>query len=101
MPAEEIKREKLAGRNFGTEETRSEIYQPGTAFLDYYTQGPSKRVEVFFIPHDSSTTATIEIDRGPEQPLTLGFHSYNLNHELTMTINNAGGKTEYGWRVTG
>lgn len=100
MSDQETKREKLTGQNVGPgDQTVAEILQPGTAFLDYYARSPSTQLNVVFLPQNPSSTGTVQIDFGPQRPLTAGFQSFTFNQALQLRINNVGGMTKYGWIV--
>jgi hypothetical protein len=98
MAAQESKREKLTGQNVGPgDQTVGEILQQGTAILDYYAQSPSTQLNVVFLPSDSSSTGSVQIDFGPQQPLNVGYQLFTFNQTLQMTIINNAGITKYGW----
>jgi hypothetical protein len=91
---------KLTSANVGPgDQTIAEIWQAGTAFLDYYAQNGPTTLNVIFEAQDSATTGTIQIDFGAPQSLPQGFQQFTFNQALQLTINNQSGGAKYGWIV--
>lgn len=86
--------EATAGRG---DQTVAEILQPGAAYLDYYAQNGSTTLNVFFFPNGQAS-ATVQVDFGPQQPLSPGkLQPFTFSQTLQLFVNNQSGAVKYGW----
>lgn len=94
---EKEKTRKLTEANAGPgDQTVAEILQPGTSSLDYYAENGSTTLNVAFFP-SGQASATVQVDFGPQQPLTPGFKTFTFSRALQLFVNNQSGAVKYGW----
>lgn len=88
---------KQTGANAGPgDQTVAEMLNPGLAFLDYYANVGPVTLNVIFLPI-GTVSGTVQVDFGPQQPLSQGYTLFTFNQALQLTINNQSGQAKYGW----
>jgi hypothetical protein len=80
------------------DQTVAELLNPGSAFLDYYAQNGPTTLTVFFM-FNGAASATVQVDFGPQQPLSQGSKQFTFKEALQLAINNQSGQVKYGWAV--
>lgn len=90
---------KQTGANVGPgDQTVGVMLNPGSGYLDYYAASGPTTLNVFFF-FNGGANATVQVDFGPQQPLSQGFKQFTFNQALQLLINNQSGETKYGWIV--